>query len=223
MATAVALLALLAILVVVPPILSGLGRPSNLSWLVYVIVLLVVLFALLVPSVIWPRSIIAASVSALPVGFLLLLGMGVEPMSWPRVHPPRGDSVPGSTFGSNNSRHRRPSVPRPVDPAQLAARHPDWLPCGGTDGVPQRDPVLSTPADRGRTLVVSVQRLGLLVPAGDINDHVRVSGHVIEVELAATTQLDHGEAGHRLACGPVEVGRQRPWTLVGPRGQVARC
>jgi len=81
----VALLVLFAFLLIVPPILSQLGRPSDLTWLVYVTVLLVIPLALLIPAVLRPRSLIAAMVSALPVGLLLLWGMGAEPMSWPRL------------------------------------------------------------------------------------------------------------------------------------------
>jgi hypothetical protein len=84
MATAAALLALFAVLEIVPPILSQLGRPSNWSWLVYAIALLVIPFALLMLPVIWPRSLIAAMASALSVGSLLIWGVGMQPMSWPR-------------------------------------------------------------------------------------------------------------------------------------------
>src|SRR5207248_9446482 len=69
-------------------------------------------------------------------------------------HPSRGDSVPGCAFDSDDSRPPYPSVSRAIDPTQLAARLSHWLPCGGTDGTPHRDPVLSTPADWDRTLVV---------------------------------------------------------------------
>src|SRR5713101_6716035 len=85
MAVAVALLAMFAVLLVVPPILSEVGRPSNWSWLVYAIVELLIPIGLLIPAVIRPRSLIAAMASALPVGFLLLWGVAAEPMSWPRV------------------------------------------------------------------------------------------------------------------------------------------
>ncbi|TMD48858.1 MAG: hypothetical protein E6I86_05110 [Chloroflexi bacterium] len=85
MATAAALVGLFAVLLVVPPILSGLGRPSNWSWLVYTIVLLVIPLALLIPAVIRPQSLIAAVAAALTIGFLLTWGLGGEPMSWPRL------------------------------------------------------------------------------------------------------------------------------------------
>ena len=84
MATAAALLGLLAILYIGPPALSQLGRPSNWLWMVYAIPLLILPFALLIPAVIWPRSVVAAVVAALPVGFLLMLGMNAEPTSLPR-------------------------------------------------------------------------------------------------------------------------------------------
>jgi hypothetical protein len=85
MAMAVALFVLFGLLLIVPPILAQLGRPSNLSWLAYAVVMLAIPLALLIPAVIRPRSLIAAMASALPVGFLLLWGMGAEPMSWPRL------------------------------------------------------------------------------------------------------------------------------------------
>src|SRR5438477_10862593 len=85
MVAALALFVLFGLLLIVPPILSQLGRPSNLSWLPYAVAMLVIPLALLIPAVIRPRSLIAAMASAVPVGILLLWGMGAEPMSWPRL------------------------------------------------------------------------------------------------------------------------------------------
>src|SRR5438445_5892995 len=85
MATAAALVGLLAGLEIAPPILSQLGRPSNWLWVVYAIVLFVVPFALLIAPVIRPRSLSAAIASALAVGLLLIWGVGATPMSWPRL------------------------------------------------------------------------------------------------------------------------------------------
>jgi hypothetical protein len=84
MAAAAGLLGLVAVAYIVPPVLSGLGRESNWLWAVYVIPVLILPFALLIPSVIRPRSILAAVVAALPVGLLLMLGLNAEPMSLPR-------------------------------------------------------------------------------------------------------------------------------------------
>lgn len=85
MATAAALLGLLAILYVVPPALSDLGRPSNWLWLVFAIPLVILPLALLIPAVIRPRSILAAVAAALTAGVLLISGMSAPPMSLPRV------------------------------------------------------------------------------------------------------------------------------------------
>ena len=49
MATAAGLVASLAVVQAVPPILSELGQASNWLWLVYTIVLLGIPFALLIP------------------------------------------------------------------------------------------------------------------------------------------------------------------------------
>jgi hypothetical protein len=83
-ATAAALLGLLAVLLIVPPVLSDLGREANWLWAVYVIPLFILPLALLIPAVIRPRSVAAAVVAALPVGLLLMLGLNAEPMSLPR-------------------------------------------------------------------------------------------------------------------------------------------
>lgn len=85
MATAAALLALMAILYVVPLALAQLGRESNWLWAVYAIPLLILPFALLIPAVMRPRSGVAAVAAALVVGALAIWGMSAPPMSWPRV------------------------------------------------------------------------------------------------------------------------------------------
>ena len=85
MATAAALVGLVAILYIVPPVVSQLGRESNWLWAVYTIPLLVVPFALLIPAVIRPRSVLAAVAAALTVGPLFILGMGVQPGTPPRL------------------------------------------------------------------------------------------------------------------------------------------
>jgi hypothetical protein len=83
MAAAATLVGLSAVLDVVLPMLSQLGRGLNWLWAVYATALLIP-FALLIPAVIRPRSVLAAVVAALPVGFLLMLGLNAEPMSLPR-------------------------------------------------------------------------------------------------------------------------------------------
>jgi hypothetical protein len=85
MATAAGLIALLAVPLTVPPILSELGQASNWLWLVFPIVLLGIPFALLIPAVIRPRSVIAAVAASLTVGVLLIWGTSAQPMSWPRL------------------------------------------------------------------------------------------------------------------------------------------
>lgn len=85
MGTAAALLGLLAVLYIVPPAVSDLGRPSNWLWLVFAIPLLILPFALLIPAVIAPQSIPAAVAAALTAGVLLIWGMSAPPMSLPRV------------------------------------------------------------------------------------------------------------------------------------------
>jgi hypothetical protein len=85
MATAAALLGLVAVLYTVPPVLSQLGRDSNWQWAVYVIPLFGLPLALLIPAVIRPRSVIAAVAAALTVGVLLIWGTSAQPMSWPRL------------------------------------------------------------------------------------------------------------------------------------------
>jgi hypothetical protein len=85
MATAAALLGLLAVLYIVPPALSQLGRESNWLWALYAIPLLIVPFALLIPAVMRPRSVVAAMAAALVVGGLVIWGMSVQPISWPRL------------------------------------------------------------------------------------------------------------------------------------------
>src|SRR2546429_9550062 len=86
MATAVALVGLVAVLSIVPPVLSQLGRESNWLWVVYAVPLLVVPFALLIPAVIRPRSVLAAVAAALTVGPLLFLGMGIQTGTPPRLN-----------------------------------------------------------------------------------------------------------------------------------------
>ena len=85
MATAAGLVASLAVVQAVPPILSELGQASNWLWLVYTIVLLGIPFALLIPVVIRPRSVTAAVAAALTVGVLLILGTTAQAISWPRL------------------------------------------------------------------------------------------------------------------------------------------
>ena len=85
MATAAALVGLVAVLSIVPPVLSQLGREANRLWLVYAIPLFVVPFALLIPAVIRPRSVLAAVAAALTVGPLFILGMGIQPGTPPRL------------------------------------------------------------------------------------------------------------------------------------------
>ncbi len=80
MATAAALVGLSAVLYVALPMLSQLSQGLNWLWAVDAIVLFIP-FALLIPAVIRPRSVLAAAVAALPVGFLLILGISAEPVS----------------------------------------------------------------------------------------------------------------------------------------------
>jgi hypothetical protein len=84
LATGASLFGLLAVLSVVPPLLSGLSQGGNLTWLVYAVVLFIIPLGLLVPAAIWPRSVLAAVGAALVVAGLLIWGMSVQPMSWPR-------------------------------------------------------------------------------------------------------------------------------------------
>ena len=84
LATAALLLGLFAILSVVPPLLTEVGRGLSWLWILYGIVLLIPV-ALLIPAVIRPRSLIASLVAALAVGVLLILGMSAQPMSLPRI------------------------------------------------------------------------------------------------------------------------------------------
>jgi hypothetical protein len=57
---------------------------GNLLYVVIVIPVWFTPFGLLIPAIIWPRSVVAAAVAGLPVGFLLMLGENAQPMSWPR-------------------------------------------------------------------------------------------------------------------------------------------
>ena len=84
LATAAAIVGLFALLNFLPPLLSELGRGSSWLWALYGIVLLVPV-ALLIPAVVWPRSVTAAVVAALSVGVLLIWGMSFQPVSWPRL------------------------------------------------------------------------------------------------------------------------------------------
>src|SRR5437870_1337391 len=79
------LMATAAALVGLVPVLSQLGRESNWLWVVYAVPLLVVPFALLIPAVIRPRSVLAAVAAALTVGPLFILGMGIQPGTPPRL------------------------------------------------------------------------------------------------------------------------------------------
>jgi hypothetical protein len=78
-ATAAALIGLLAVL----PVLSQLGQGFWL-WALYAILLLIP-FALLIPAVIRPRSVVAAVAASLAVGVLLIWGITAPPLSWPRL------------------------------------------------------------------------------------------------------------------------------------------
>jgi hypothetical protein len=69
---------------IVPPLLSEVSSGGNLLYVVIVIPVWFTPFGLLIPAIIWPRSVVAATVAALPVGFLLMLGENAEPMSWTR-------------------------------------------------------------------------------------------------------------------------------------------
>ena len=80
MTTAVALVGLSFVLYFVPPLLSQLGRGLSWLWVVAAMTLLIP-FLMLIPAAIRPRSVVAGVVAALPIGFLLMLGMEAEPMS----------------------------------------------------------------------------------------------------------------------------------------------
>ncbi len=84
LATAALLLGLFAILSVVPPLLSGVGRGFSWLWILYGIVLLIPV-ALLIPAVIRPRSLVASLLTALAVGVLLIWGISAQPRSLPRI------------------------------------------------------------------------------------------------------------------------------------------
>src|SRR2546428_7511899 len=84
LATAAAIVGLFALLNFLPPLLSELGRGSSWLWALYGIVLLVPV-ALLIPAVVWPRSVTAAVVAALSVCVLLIWGMSLQPVPRPRV------------------------------------------------------------------------------------------------------------------------------------------
>ena len=84
LATAALLLGLFAILSVVPPLLSEVGRGLSWLWILYGIVLLIPV-ALLIPAVIRPRSLVASLVAALAVGVLLIWGISAQPRSLPRI------------------------------------------------------------------------------------------------------------------------------------------
>jgi len=85
MATGAALVGLFVVLYIVLPLLSELGQSSNLLWVAYALVALGIPFGLLLPTVIRPRSVVAAVVAALAVGLLLIVGMSITPQSLPRV------------------------------------------------------------------------------------------------------------------------------------------
>jgi hypothetical protein len=80
MATAAALIGLLAVL----PVLSQLGQGFYWLWALYAILLLIP-FALLIPAVIRPRSVVAAVAASLAVGVLVIWGITAPPLSWPRL------------------------------------------------------------------------------------------------------------------------------------------
>jgi hypothetical protein len=83
-AAAAALVGLYAVFNIFLPFLSQLDQ--GLSWTgtaVYALALLIP-FALLIPAVIRPESVVAAVVASLPIGFLLMLGLNAEPMSLAR-------------------------------------------------------------------------------------------------------------------------------------------
>jgi hypothetical protein len=80
MATAAALIGLLAVL----PVLPQLGHGFWWLWALYAILLLIP-FALLVPVVIRPRSVVAAVAASLAVGLLLIWGFAAPPLSWTRL------------------------------------------------------------------------------------------------------------------------------------------
>jgi hypothetical protein len=80
MATAAALVGISLVLYLVPPFLSQRGQGLSWLWVVDAMLLLIP-FALLIPAVIRPRSVVAAVVAALPVGFLFMLGLEADPMS----------------------------------------------------------------------------------------------------------------------------------------------
>ena len=61
MATGAALVGLFVVLYIVLPLLSELGHGSNLLWVAYTFVALGIPFGLLLPTVIRPRSVVAAS------------------------------------------------------------------------------------------------------------------------------------------------------------------
>jgi hypothetical protein len=83
MATAAALVGMSLVLYLVP-LLSQLGRGLSWLWVVDAMTLLIP-FLMLIPAAIRPRSVVAAVVAALPVGFLLMLGFEAEPMSLLRL------------------------------------------------------------------------------------------------------------------------------------------
>jgi hypothetical protein len=85
MATAAAVLGLLAALSIVPPVLAQLGRDSNWLGTLIAIPLFILPFALLIPAVMRPRSVLAAVAAALTAGILLIWGMTVQPQTLPRV------------------------------------------------------------------------------------------------------------------------------------------
>jgi hypothetical protein len=80
MATAAALVGISLVLYLVPPFLSQRGQGLSWLWVVDAMLFLIP-FALLIPTVIRPRSVVAAVFAALPVGFLLMLGLEADPMS----------------------------------------------------------------------------------------------------------------------------------------------
>jgi len=83
MATAAALVGLFAVFNILLPFLSQLGQGSSWTWAVYALALLIP-FALLIPAVIRPQSVVAAVAAALPIGWLVMIGLNAEPMSLSR-------------------------------------------------------------------------------------------------------------------------------------------
>jgi hypothetical protein len=83
-AAAAALVGLYAVFNILLPVLSQLGQGLNWTGVAEYALALLIPFALLIPAVIRPQSVVAAVVASLPIGFLLMLGLNAEPMSLSR-------------------------------------------------------------------------------------------------------------------------------------------